>query len=403
MRAEDFLKQHFRQFYEKNFVSQPPEPEKREFGCGIFGLKISQRHLAFPSHDAFNAFLRSEVPLFVSYSGAKYKMPAARPIEAKGFISADLVYEFDADDIQTDCKQRHDYWLCPKCFSSGPGKVENCTSCGSPVSVKQMFCNECLGETKSQVFRLVKALEEDFGFSGFDVNFSGNAGYHVHLRGEEINALPHAGRIELLDYLTGHSVNLTALGFVRIGKAFHCPQKKIALGWQKKILSGIESLFSAGNAEKVAAIGGISKKKAEELLAGRDNFLEKLSQGILVSPSGRNTKDFWPKIFDFTVLCESFNVDRQTSLDKSKILRVPDTLHGGTGFQAKRVSLDALKQFDPFSDAVVFGREPAKVFVDFSPEFSLKGEKFAEMRKAETELPLSAAIFLVASGRAKPV
>ena len=403
MQAADFLKQNFRAFYEKNFVSQPPEPEKREFGSGIFGLKISQRHLAFPSHDAFNAFLRSEAPLFVSYSAAKYAMPEARPIEAKGFLSSDLVYEFDADDIQTDCKQRHDYWLCPKCFSSGPGKVENCASCGSPVSMKQMFCNECLGETKSQVFRLVKALEEDFGFSGFDVNFSGNAGYHVHLRGQEINGLPQAGRIELLDYLTGHSVNLTALGFVRSGKAFHCPKKGSALGWQKKILSGIESLLSEGNAEKVAAIGGISRKKAEELLSARVKFLEKLSSGILVSPSGRNIKAFWPKIFDFTVLCESFNVDRQTSLDKSKILRVPDTWHGGTGFQAKRVSLGGLKQFDPFSDAVVFGRDPAKVFVDFSPEFSLKGEKFAELRRVETELPLFAAIFLVASGRARPV
>ena len=403
MHAAEFLKQNFRAFYEKNFVAQPPEPEKREFGYGVFGQKISQRHLAFPSHDAFNAFLRSEVPMFVSYSGAKYKAPAARPIEAKGFISADLVYEFDADDIRTDCKERHDYWLCRKCLASGHGNVENCTTCGSAVSIKQMFCGECLGETKKQVFSLVKTLAEDFGFSGFEVNFSGNAGYHVHLRTPEINGLPQAGRIELLDYLTAHSLDTAALGFVREKKAFFCPKRSSATGWQKKILSGIEDLAVSGDFAKAAAIGGISKKKAEELLSEKENFLEKLSTGILVSPSGRNAKDFWPRIMDFIVSQNAFDVDRQTSLDKSKILRVPDTLHGGTGLQAKRVSLETLKAFDPFEDAVVFGSGPQKVFVEFSPEFSLGGERFAEMRNEERELPLFVAVFLVASGRARPV
>ena len=404
MMEEQLLLNNFREFYQKQEV-MVPEVSQREFGVGGFGKKIAKRHISFSSQQQLNSFLKEKVPLFISYSIAYYEKPASTPMNKKGFLGADIVYEFDADDLKTACKQKHDSWSCPKCSASGKGAVDNCPKCGSAVQKDEWFCPECLGETKKQVFRLLDFLQNDFGFTqGISVNFSGNAGFHIHIRSNELKHLGNEARIELLDYLTAKDFDFAKHGFGESGKMFLCPLPQESKGWGKRLLQGIINLFEEADAEKIAAFGGISYAKAKKLIENKELVLKSIKEkGILFSIPGRKNKQFWLSLLQHLLEQNSLDIDRQTSVDIRKIIRVPETLHGGTGLLAKKVEIQDLCKFRPLDDAVVFSDKSVKIFINSAPKFYLRKEWFGPFEKQEAELPLYAAIYLVGRKAAKLV
>lgn len=404
MQEEAFVARHFKEFYSNADVSVP-SISQREFGVGDFGKKISRRHLSFQSDSDLNFYLKQEAPLFISYSLAYYEHPERTPMAAKGFDGADIVYEFDADDLKTECKQRHDNWVCVKCGEKGNGALDNCPKCGSHAKVEQWFCPECLDATKDQMFTLIKFLENDLQLNkGLSINFSGNAGYHLHLRSDAVKDLSHSARLELLDYLTASSLELSSLGFYESSKAFLCPLEKDAKGWGKRILSMLSKLFEEGNAEKIAVLGGISNAKSKELVSNKDLVLKTMHEkGILFSIPGRGNKKFWESLISNLVASNALDIDRQTSADIRKIIRVPETLHGGTGLLASTIPLQKFKEFNPLKETAVFNGGGVKVFINKSPKFYVGGEWFGPFNEEETELPLNAAIYLIAKKRAELV
>lgn len=399
----EFLKSLFRGYYSKNPVSLPKEPERREFGIGEFGKKIVKRHMHFPSLNAFNSFLSSEAPLYVSCSNAYYTYPDRRPMEAKEFTGSDLIYEFDADDIPTDCKKKHDLWKCKSCGAGGKGALELCPKCGSAsIDVDQWFCDECIGETMKQTSNLVEILSGELGFTGLLVNFSGNAGYHVHVSGESIRQLPQKGRMEILDYLTLNDSDMAMHGFFSDEKMMRCPSPLLSHGLRKRLVLGLRELVENASLEELAVPSGTRVKTIEKAFLDRKNVLEKMDSSILmpVSVDLKINETFWFSLIGSVAETLSLRLDRQTSIDLRKIVRVPDTLHGSTGLLAKTFSAEDLGSFKPFSDSVVLGSDPVKVLVKNVPAFNLNGERFGPFSGGETELPEFAAAFLVGKGKA---
>ncbi|MBI4044314.1 MAG: hypothetical protein HY392_01250 [Candidatus Diapherotrites archaeon] len=402
MLEENFLSGLFRKYYQKAFIDSFPEVEKREFGVGEFGKKISSRHLSFRSAQEFNSFLARTAPFFVSFSPAYYSFPSARPMEAKGFLKSDLAYEFDADDIPTDCKLLHDSWKCP-CGESGKGRLKNCPVCGKGVEVDEWVCPECISETKRQAIRLVDFFEKDFGIAdGLFFNYSGSKGFHIHLRNELLLGLSPGARVEIVDYLTANSLDAKMHGFYysKETKRFSAPKRKNALGWALRIHERLEGFFSL-EADMLAAAGGISMKTAQQVLSGRKKFLESLGAGVLCPVGQNKTEKFWSGLVSLAVEEEKLLLDRQTSVDIKKILRVPDSLHGSTGLCAKKLSLEELKSFSALDSAVVFGGEPIKLKSVNAPRFYLGKTSFGPFEEQEAELPEFAAAYLVAKGHAK--
>ena len=408
---EQFLRKHFQDFYKKNFIAGPPELPAREFGYGVFGRKIANRNLAFASQKDFNMFLRNQVPFFMSYSSALYKFPSRRPMEAKELFAADLVYEFDADDLPTDCKQKHDSWECPKCGKKGKGRQVQCDDCGTQTKLDEWFCPECLGVAKKKIFSLLEFLEKDFGFNeGISINFSGRAGYHIHVRSEAIRQLPRSARLELIDYLTANGLNIFS-HFRKEETFFSCPGIEGKAGWPKRILDELVRLLEKGNVEEIAVMGNISVPEAKRLVRERKTILESIKERSTipsifgrVSSKGESKSDkFWQNFLN-SIVAKIAPIDRQTSVDLNKIVRVPETLHGGTGFVSSELSRDELKEFNPFDDALAFDdKETVRVFIPKAPTIYLAGQSFGPFDEKEEELPLNAGIFLLASGRAKLV
>jgi len=399
----DFLQKKFRSFYRSVFVDSVPEPERREFGYGVYGKKIIARHLSFSSSKEFNSFLREESPFFVSYSPAFYEFPDKRPIERKNYIKSDLIYEFDADDIKTPCKEKHDSWKCIECNAEGKGLIDKCPNCGSSVAQEEWICEECIEATKKQTIKLIDSLENDFNFTeGISVNFSGSKGFHIHLRDEKLQGMNPAARIELLDFLTAKEIDLESLGFVYSSKKMSCHEEENAFGWSKKILSSLRKLIEEENTEKLSAFGGTRNSTMKKFLEKKELILKGIQNGFLF-PMGSNSKKFWESLLTNLMEEQKLFIDRQTSMDIKKIIRVPDTIHGSTGLTAMQFNREELKEFKPLDKSIIFSSNPLNVFVIKAPKFCLGKESFGPFNSEETELPEFAAIYLMARNSAKLV
>lgn len=415
MGAAEFLKERFRRYYVENAVPAPPEVGRREFGYGGFGEKISTRHLALAGADAMNKFLRTNVPLYISHSVAYYRFPDRRPMHAKEFLGADVIYEFDADDLKEPCSREHDSWRC-KCGASGSGVVDACPKCGkAALEAEHWVCEKCLEAVKRELLRLLEFIEKDFGIGGEEtaINFSGNRGYHLHLQGGALRALPKEARTEMLDYLTAIALKPELLGFSASEKSGAAaqqpgaavkPPKPARFGWAKRIEDALVELFRGRNAERIASAAGTSVKKSQELLNDADTIIGEIERGFLRRIPGRTaagTEKFWGSLIGYAVQKEALHLDRQTSIDISKLIRVPGTLHGSTGLAAVKLERSALAGFRPLERAVVLSEKPVAVRALRVPKFALQKQRFGPYENEVAELPEFAAVYLLARGAAE--
>ncbi|MFH0714954.1 MAG: DNA primase small subunit domain-containing protein [Candidatus Diapherotrites archaeon] len=393
-KSEQFLVEKFRNFYEQHRVEQPPAVEKREFGFGVFKRKIADRHLAFRNYNELNAFLREEVPFYLSYSSAYYRFPEAQPMSEKGLQGADLVYEFDVDDFKLDCQQGHNFWRCPQCAAEGKGNVQHCTSCSSKTLVEEWVCPECMKAVKEQVMKLVDVLRDTFSFQDFSVNYSGAKGFHVHVRSSSVQQFPHSARVELVNFLMGQGIemeNVLALS----------PQQ--SKGWGKKAWSALDELLRKADADSLAGISGSRSKECGKWLEERERILSDLKSGKRFPwLSKKNHPAFWKSLFEHVMRPQFLPIDRQTSIDIAKIVRCPETLHGGTGLVAKIVPLEQLASFDPLSQAIGFSTQSTvKLAVSKTPKFFLAGQWWGPFENEILELPEAVAVYLLARGSAE--
>lgn len=400
MSLEEFVAGKFQAYYQSVFVKEPPDIARREFGFGVFGKKISERHFAFKSLQDFNSFLREEVPLYASCSPAHYEFPEAQPMDAKKLLGGDLLWEFDADDFKTECSEKHTLWVCPKCSASGTGRQQYCTSCGEKAEIEEWVCPECLDAVKKQTLLLLKTLQDDFGIEeGLSLNFSGSKGFHVHLRSQDFFKIPQAGRIEMLNYLTGHELDLKRAGFCAGKRCLSSVPLKAAKGWQRKVLENALGFLGECDAFSLHSVTNLREKEAEALLKDRERIIEGLREGRLFE-FGKKSAEFWQKVLESSAEKSKLLIDRQTSIDIAKIVRVPETLHGSTGLLAKKLSLEELNAFDALKESIVFSTNPVKLVVKRTPRFYVGGEWFEAMEGQRVELPEFAAVFLVARNSA---
>jgi DNA primase small subunit len=400
---QNYLKKEFSNYYKSNQVKGPPRLNEREFGFGLFGQKISSRHLSFADSKELNEFLVKDAPFYFSSSVAYYHFPDARPMEAKEWKGGDLVFEFDADDLKTECSEKHTFWKCPSCKKEGIGLAELCDSCGAGLKAEEWPCPKCLDEVKKELFRLLDLLEIDLGLTeGYSFNFSGSKGFHVHIRAKEIEFLSPKARVELVDYLTANGLETQTLGFYFDKKTMFCPKEKEAKGWQKILLNELKHLIEEEKFEELAAWSGFGNAQVKRIFYDKEKVLSDLSKGFLqpFTPL-KKTGEAWERVLKRISERKKILLDRSTSIDSRKIVRVPNTLHGSTGLLAKELSFNELKEFNAFDEAVVFNEGELKVSVKKTPEFYLSNSLWGPFKeKEEIVLPKAVAVYLLLRGNA---
>ena len=392
--SESVVQRKFQEYY-MNLRSPLFVPEvaaQREYGFLLFKEKFMVRHRSFKTPESVLQAIRDLVPKHVYYSTAYYANPTA-PMDEKGWSGADLVFDIDADHLETPCKKTHDRWKCRQCGNVGTGTAPKpCPKCKSEkIEEETWLCEQCLLQAKEETLKLLEKLTfigPDVGIEPGNVNvfFSGHRGYHVHVISRELSVLTEDGRKEIVDYVLG-------LGF---DPEFHLKVKQVSSLTNSNIM-GTTQLIGGPRAEdsgwrRKIAMGVYEDNTLTQ--SDRDKFLErpgwsllgpKRSKSVIIRAANRSTA----------------GIDTVVTTDIHRLIRLPGTLNGHTGLLAASVKQENLDDFDPFRECIAFKRK-MKIHVNEAPAFKLGDDNLGPFANETVELPEAAAILLLCKHRAEP-
>ncbi|MDI9619905.1 MAG: DNA primase small subunit PriS [Candidatus Nezhaarchaeota archaeon] len=387
--SENYIKKMFREYYLKWDGRPPKEYERREYGFVPSRKGDVLRHVSFNDWREMKEFLAKNAPLHVYYSSAYYLQPSAQDMESKEWLGADLVFDIDVDHIYTPCKERHDKWLCLDCNFNGKGMApEACPKCSSKrIDGKAWFCEECLNVAREETEKLVEDfLMSDFGFSEEEVEivFSGRRGFHIHVENDVVKQLDQKARREIVDYVKG-------MGLILEGgrKKAHAPPLN-ASGWHGRIARGVYELLVGCDKEGAGIEEGTTKTICEKLQESKGYWLV---EGDVCRA--------WLSLAKKAVASKRCNIDERVTIDVKRLIRLPETLHGGTGLIALRIDIDGLSGFDPYKHAVAFNSGEIKVKVAEAPKITFMGQEWGPYLNQVVEVPTGLAVYLISSGNAE--
>ncbi len=367
----EWLSSKFGQYYSG---ARPliPHVERREFGFGGWEKKIEFRHIAFRNETELWARLRQDRPLYVSASAAYYEFPDGRPMSRKNWLGADLIFDLDAD-------------------------AHSC----APFT-----CPQCLDTIRAKTVKLIDDfLLPDFGLSRpeLHVNFSGSRGYHVRVYKKEVEQLGREERREVVDYIEGAGLDYNQFLHWEPVSGTHLkrligPTPRMG-GYAGKFAREIIRL--ARDQALCARISPKLKKPAEAA-----KFIAGIESGNWSAVSIPKTEEKFKDIFGSLKIKVSDQLDANVTADTSKILRLPDSIHGGSGLVAKTIPAGVdVGSYHPYQDALAFSmskKDSVKLLRDI-PSIEFGGMTHEPMVKdAAVELPESYAIFLVCKKAAVP-
>jgi len=327
-------------------------PERREFGVGLH-RKIESRHLAFANEGELRSYLCNNTPFFVSHSTSYYDFPAASPMEKKGWRGADLVFDLD---IHSDGKYSAFFLL---------------------------------ERVKEDLSRLVRDfIRGDFGCRDVTLAFSGNRGYHVHVRDRDFLPLGSDERRELADYVMGSGLDYLDF-FSETGSR---PAKLIG---PRPDEGGYRGRFARATIRALNEKPSlISRKFSDE--KQRAFFISGIEEGNWSKTSFRPAQ-LKQKLAGVahTLPVATVNTDAGVTHDLSKLIRVPNSIHGETGLIAR--VFEDIDAFDPLRDALMPASQVLRIrFTEDVPQLPLRGETAGPFRKGEEkELNLAVAAFFV--------
>jgi DNA primase small subunit len=247
-----------------------------------------------------------------------------------------------------------------------------------------------LDSVKDDAIRLTEDfLVSDFGISKKDIAyvFSGNRGYHIHARDSEYLNLRSDGRREMVDYIMGSGLNYNNF--------FD----------EQEIMKGVVKLTGPTPDE-----GGYRGRFARETIrllhedptriarkfkdsSERDNFIQGINEGNWSRTSVKDIKKRLSAVADrLSVSC--VNTDAGVTQDLSKLIRVPNSIHGDTGLIAKKV--EKMDSFYPLKDATAEWKGETKIrFTEDVPELEFSST-FGPFKNEEIRsLPTPIAVFFI--------
>jgi DNA primase small subunit len=367
----EFLRQRFGEYYRKAILSAPPSLPQREWGFLFFdpNPKIQmRRHMAFGGKEELFDYLKTLIPAHVYYSSAYYETPAAPTMAEKHWTGADLIFDLDADHIVR-----------------GPYAM-------------------MLARVKEETEKLIAMLTGEMGIDPRSIGlvFSGGRGYHVHVRDIAFRGWGSEERRELINYVCGIGIDPSALL-----KNPVITRKS----WKYRILSTIEeytdyldNLDKTEAIKKLTGISGIGKTSAERFFSQKDLLVLKIRSNPETLTQDRT---YWPVLqallsdsdgeFAKRLRAKAALADEPVTTDIKRLIRLPTSLHGGSGMRVQPVSISSLSAFDPLVDAVVFGDRDLRVESAFSLDMPMLGNPY-HIEKGMNTVPEALAVFLCCRG-----
>jgi DNA primase small subunit len=140
---------------------------------------------------------------------------------------------------------------------------------------------------------------------------------------------------------------------------------------------------------------GVKQSDAEKLLQDlSEDRIQRIKEGKL--DQSKTIRKFFLNnaLRNTAVAMAAGETDEPVTCDVKRLIRLPGSLHGKTGFKVEKISPDFLKGFNPLKDAVVLQDNPVKIQINKPMSIEVKGQNY-NLKDGEEELPTHLAVFLV--------
>jgi DNA primase small subunit len=389
----------FARYYARAEVAPPSRLARREFAAFPFQVETSmRRHESLPTPGDLSAFLAREVPRHVYYSAAYYRRPAESTMAGKEWLGADLIFDLDADHLR---------------------------------GAEQLGYAEQLVRVKQRLIDLVDDfLLRDFGIRPEEISlvFSGGRGYHVHLRDERFLPMSSPERRELVDYIQGtgfearravseSTLNVSDHEAPRPGRSAVLRLQELSPpdgpGWRGRTTRAVLDLLARwerdGKEVAVRELVGFgvgaahARRMARVLLddGGAERIRTSLRLEVL---PGALQQEFLEAVIPAAAVEVQGETDAPVTTDIHRLIRLPMSLHGGTGFRVVPLDREQLEGFDPWRDALLPAPAADRVAVTLRSDVNYPWAEGTVGGAAGSvvELPSPAALFLTLRGEAAP-
>ncbi|AZQ15225.1 DNA primase small subunit PriS [Halorubrum sp. PV6] len=379
-RTREYLKGRFGDYYRRASPVLPPDANLREWGhipwtpgSGTTML----RHQSLYDLGDVDTFFADNAPRHAYFSAARYDDPGASTMSKKGWRSADLVFDLDADHL--------------------PG-----------VDPAETSYPEMLAACKDALLRLLEFLDDDFAFDDCTVVFSGGRGYHVHVRDESVRELDSEARREVVDYV--RAIDLDTEGLIRTVSERGTTKRVLRTegGWGARVHAALveyaddlRDMDEADARERLMELEGIGEGRAETILGAFDRNPTAVREGN-VEAGGPGVRRLVSALAARVTATDTAPIDEPVTTDTRRLIRLPGTLHGGSGLVVTPLNRDELAEFDPLRDAVpdrFVGRD-IRIETDADRTVELNGER-TRVEPGTNTVPEHVGVFLMARGEAR--
>jgi len=368
----EFLRQRFSDYYKKTILVSPSSLEQREWGFVLFSPNSPsmrmRRHVSFSGREELSQYIKNLIPQHIYYSTAYYEKPDAGTMADKGWCGADLVFDLDADHIMRGAYDK------------------------------------MLERVKEETGKLISMLTVEFGMDTktIELVFSGGRGYHVHIKDIVFRGWGSAERRELIDYVCGIGIDPSVMLSIK---------KPVSPGWPVRYretlleyLRWMGTLTEEDAMAHLVAIEGIGKDSATLLLKNREAIITEIERHptsmILKNRALQAILSCQEGEFKKRLLSRAALADEPVTTDTKRLIRMPTSLHGGSGMRVQPLELRDLNDFEPLVDAVVFSMRDVRIDLHHPVTIPMLGSTY-ELQKGITTVPEAVAVFLCCRGMAE--
>ncbi len=408
----NYLQKLFKAYYKQNAKDiLIPDLDQRELAFTSWRRPGMNRHIGYPSKNFLIEFLEGNGPSNAYRSAAYYGKPGSDTMDTKKYRKCDFVFDIDSDHIPTDCREKHNFFICKSCNHKVAGvKPLKCPECGHNKFKEIVWiCDECLEVTKRQVEILVDDfLLPDFHIPLQDIRifFSGHRGYHLHINSEFLLDLDSDARREMIDYITGEGFSFKIWEFEQKSndmRGFNTNQ----FGWPQKISKKLMEILQLERPEFVRTFSEptyrdpLYKSIINTLWENRELLFRKLKTKDQIWQIQGIGEASWHKIFYILRDLIKSDVDIVVSYDLHRLIRMEGSINGKCGLRKIEVPYEGLADFDPLKDALSFPSKEdntlrVEIVGDACPKLRIGSQSYGPYGKGEIkDLPLNVALFLL--------
>ena len=390
-----FVEEQFTQWYRRksSTIPAPIDLPRREFAFLTFRGRGMHRHIELPTLKDLHRYLRNNAPMHAYHSSSYYDEPTA-DMAQKGWLGADLVFDIDADHFDLPCQKTHDKWWCRNCDEEGTGHHPEICKCGkAQFESEAWLCGDCLQATKYETEKLLDILIQDFGarIEDLTTNFSGNRGYHVHVHSDAMKPLNQNSRREIVDYIMATGLEAGLQGF-KPGKGARSTLAEG--GWRGRTGRAVYDYLTSATEKEIKALK-MSRNATKAVLNSRDEVLD-----TLVTKHPSNILPMIPpkqldKLVAKAIKLQASEIDTVVTTDIHRLIRMPITLHGKTGWQVQTIPYGKLPSYDPLMQAVILTGPEVDLEFKGAPKIKILGETYGPYGEEDVTMPLGAALFFL--------